>query len=131
MKVPDSWWVHSGSSGNELHPGKIHSINFEQTKNRIFQLQLDDVDEPDLHPMRYDAVLAYADETCPSYSSFGLPAQFIPNPVNEIATSTPRTNSENCKEYIKTNPKNWTVLKDGKDGRTIDPIPYTGESGEF
>ena len=54
MKVPDSWWVYTGSStsnndssGNELHAGRIHSMDFEQTKNVIFKLQLDDVDEPD------------------------------------------------------------------------------------
>ena len=28
-------------------------------------------------------------------------------------------------------PTSRTVLKDGEDGRTIDPIPYTGESEEF
>ena len=39
--------------------------------------------------------------------------------------------SENCKEYIKTNPENLTVLKDGEDGRKINPVPYTGESEEF
>ena len=63
MKVPDSWWIHShnsgSSSGNHLHAGKIHFIDFEQNKNQNYwQLLLDNVDEPDLYPMRYDAVLA-------------------------------------------------------------------------
>ena len=62
MKVLGSWWDNSDSSGHQLHDGKIHFIDFEENENRIFQLQLDDVDEPDLYPMRYHAVLAYADE---------------------------------------------------------------------
>ena len=70
--------------------------------------------------MRYYAVLAHADDTCPFYSS----------PVNETATPRTSSESENCKECIKTNPENWAVLKDGDDGRTIDPILYTGESEE-
>ena len=54
--------------------------------------------------------------------------QLAPNPVNETATSS---GSGNCKEYIKTVPTRWTDLKnDGKDGRTIEPIPFTGESEE-
>ena len=125
MKVPGSWWDNTDSSGNHLHPGKIHSINFAQIENQNYwQLQLDDVDEPELYPMRYDAVVAYADESCPSYSSFRLPVELVPNPVNERA-------SQNCKEYIWTDPTYWTVLKDGEDVRIIEPIPYTGESEEF
>ena len=48
----------------------------------------------------------------------------VPTPVNKTA-------SQNCKEYIWTDPTSWTVLKDGKAGRTIESIPYTGESEEF
>ena len=64
MRISGSWWDNCGSSGNELHPGKIHSINFDLFENQNYwQLQLDDVNEPDLYPMRYYAVLKYADET--------------------------------------------------------------------
>ena len=45
MKVPDSWRIHSGSNGNignHLHPGRIHSIDFEQDQS-YFQLQLDNI----------------------------------------------------------------------------------------
>ena len=99
MKVPGSWWDNSDSSGHQLHAGKIHSIDFQKSQNRnqtYWQLQLDNVDEPDLYPMRYDTVLKYADECSPSYSSFRLPAQLVPNPVNETATipSTSETESE-------------------------------------
>ena len=33
--------------------------------------------------------------------------------------------------YQRTDPIDWTCLKDGAPGRHIDPIPYTGESEEF
>ena len=127
MNVPGSWWNNntsdSGINGIILHPGKIHSINFQQHRNQSFLLQLDDIDEPELYPMRYDAVVAFADECSESYSSFRLPSHLVPNPVNETATI-----HENCKEYIQTDPTCWTVLKDGKDGRSIETVPYTGES---
>ena len=80
--------------------------------------------------MTYDAVLAYADKTCSLYNSFRLPAQLVLNPGNEIAA--PRSSeSENCKECIHMKPENWIVLKDDEAGRTIEPIPFTGESEEF
>ena len=61
-------------------------------RNRFFLLQLDDVDEPELYPMRYDAaVLDYADVCSPSYSSFRLPAELVPSSVNETATQTVRS----------------------------------------
>ena len=113
MKVSGSWWTNStgntSSSGIILHPGKIHSVDFQAHRNRFFLLQLDDVDEPELYPMRYDAVLAYADECSELYDSFRLPSELVPNPVNEIAT-------QNCTEYTQTDPISWTVLKDGENG---------------
>ena len=39
--------------------------------------------------------------------------------------------SESSKEYVCTKAANWTVLDNGEDGRTIEPIPFTGESEEF
>ena len=67
-KVPVSWWIHNGSSGssgnsgNHLHPGRIHSIDFEQDQRYFQSVQLDNIVAPELYPMRYDAVLDYADE---------------------------------------------------------------------
>ena len=70
MKVPASWWDNSDDTAHQLHPGKIHSVDFRKSQNQNYwNLQLDDVDEPDLYPMRYDAVLKYADECSPSYSA--------------------------------------------------------------
>ena len=99
--MPGSWWHNSDSSGHQLHAGKIHSIDFQKSQNQNYwQLQLDDVDEPDLYPMRYDAVLKYADETCPSYSSFRLPVQLDLDSVNEPAMLRSESESKDCKEYI-------------------------------
>ena len=82
--------------------------------------------------MRYDAVLKYADETCPSYSSFRFPAQLLSNPVNETTTLllTSESETKSSKEYVCTKPANWSVLN-GEDGRAIESIPFTGESEKF
>ena len=104
------------------YAGKNHSIDFQKSQNQNYwKLQLDNVDEPDLYPMRYDAVLKYANKTCLSYSSFRLPVQLVPNPINETATIPPtsESKSQSSKEYVYTEPVNWTVLHDGEDGRII------------
>ena len=96
MQVPGSLRNKRGdscSSGIILHAGKIHCIDFEENKNRFFQLQLNDVNEPDLYPMRCDAALAYADERSASFDIFRLPAQLLSTPANKSATT-----AENCKE---------------------------------
>ena len=90
----------------------------------------DNINSSDLYSIRYDAVLAYADETCPFYSSCRLPAQLVPNPVNETALPV-STESESSKEYVCTKPENWRVLNDGEVGRTIKPVSFTGESEDF
>ena len=61
-------------------------------------------------------------EIVPSYSSIMLPVEFVANPINETTTS-----SENKKLYIRTDLTSWAIVKDGEDGRTIEPNPYTGE----
>ena len=52
IEVPSSWWDNnndSSGSPHQLYEDKIHSVNFEQTQNQNYwQLQLDNVDEPDL-----------------------------------------------------------------------------------
>ena len=127
MKVPAySWQNHSVRSGNHLYPGKNHFINFEQNQ-RHFQLQLDNLDEPELHPIRYETILPYADKCNPFYRSFRLPPQLLSNPVNESAS----TSCEKFKHCIRTDLTSWAVLKDNEAERTIQLIPYKGESEEF
>ena len=56
--------------------------------------------------------VVHADETCPSYSSFRLPAQLILNPANETATpASSESESKNCKEYVCTKPEDWTAMQ--------------------
>ena len=100
-------------------------MDFDQIKNQNYwQLQLDDVNEPDLYPMRYDVVLAYADECNVCFGSFRLHSYCVPNPSGKSAScSSMSTSSENCKEYVRKKPENcWTVLNVGEAGRTIGPI---------
>ena len=122
-------WNNRGNSiscETDLHPGKIHSINFEQSKKCCFQLQLDDADESESYPMVYDVALVYADECRTSFTDFRLPPYLLSNPVNESDTST-----ENCKrEYVSTNLESWTVSNNAEAGRTIQPNSFTGESKE-
>ena len=126
MQVPGFWW-HS-DYGNDLCPGRIHSVNFDDNGICFWLFQLDDPDyqdEDNLYPMRYDAVLAYADEDSSSFSSFRFPTQSLTNPSNESASAAATTIGQNCKEYIRKEPENWKLLKDGAPGRTIEPVPYT------
>ena len=80
MKVPDHWW--DGCTGRELYEGIIAAVNFDDHGDRFFQLELDE-EKGVLYPMRYDAVLHYADEEHSQFSSFQLPADPPSNPANE------------------------------------------------
>ena len=118
MNVPGSWWNKSDNSRTVLHLLKIHSIDFDQIENQNYLRfqSLDNVDEPELYLMRYDAVLAYADECSSSpYSSFRLSVELVPHPVNETAR-------QNCKEYIWTKPESWAVLKRAKMEEPLNPF---------
>ena len=132
MQVPGFWWHNSW--GNYLYPGWIDSVNFVDNGIRFWLYQLDDPDyqdEDNLYPMRYDAVLAYADEDSLSFSSFRLPTHSLTNPSNESASAAATTTDHNYKEYVRTEPENWKLLKDGAPGRTIEPVPYTGDYKDF
>ena len=51
------------------------------------------------------------------------------NCVSEKATmpASSESKSESSKECVCIEPVDWTVLKDGDDGRTIESIPFTGK----
>ena len=68
--------------------------------------------------MRYDAVVLYADEHCGSFPRFRLPAHSLTNPAGAKSVN------QKCKEYVRTDPESWNLLKDGIIGRTIDPFSY-------
>ena len=60
MLVESRWW--DGYDDGELNPGRIAAVDFNDANGRFFMLEIDS--EPGAHyPMRYDAVLHYADET--------------------------------------------------------------------
>jgi hypothetical protein len=82
MKVPESWWP--GYDGDELCPGRISAVDFDDEHGRFFHLELDDGDGP--YRMRYDAVLNYADEEHPTFNSFQLPSHLLSDPEDEEVT---------------------------------------------
>ena len=83
MLVESCWWPAYDDS--ELNPGRIADVNFDDPAGRFFLLELDD--EPGAHyPMRYDAVLKYADETHRNFHTFHLPIQLLPDPEDETIT---------------------------------------------
>ena len=85
-------------------------------------MQLDDVDEDELYPMTYDAVLKYANQFIGSFSSFRLQIHHpLIYPGNKLV-------NQNCKEYVRTNQESWNLLKDDTPTiRNINPIPYIGD----
>ena len=81
MNVPDDWW--DGFTGQKLNGGVIARVDFGIDRNKYFQLKLDG-ERGAYYPMRYDAVVCYADETHRSFSSFGLPAHAVSNPSQKV-----------------------------------------------
>jgi hypothetical protein len=81
MNVPDDWW--DGFTGHKLNGGVIARVDFGIDGNKYFQLELDG-ERSAFYPMRYDAVVRYADETHRAFSSFRLPAHAVSNPAQEV-----------------------------------------------
>ena len=71
LKVPEQWWP--GYSGNTLYAGQIAAVNFSDNAKRYFVFELDNEENGESYPMRYDAVLLYADKEHPSRKRFNLP----------------------------------------------------------
>ena len=78
MKVPERWW--DGCTGNTLFHGEITAIDFTDDAERYFKFRPDS-EKAKLYPMRYDAVLHYADEEHQSYSTYLLPSVHPAAPV--------------------------------------------------
>ena len=68
LKVPEHWW--NGCTGNTLYAGRISAINVSDHRQRYFMLEMDTGEE---YPVRYDAVLRYADREHLTHSGFNLP----------------------------------------------------------
>ena len=68
LKIPEVWW--NGCTGNTLYAGRISAINVSDHRQRYFMLEMDTGEE---YPVRYDAVLRYADREHLTHSGFNLP----------------------------------------------------------
>ena len=71
MKVPKRWW--DGCTGNKLFHGEVTAIDFTDGAERYFKFRLDS-EKGSSYPMRYDAILHYADDEHPRYSAYLLPS---------------------------------------------------------
>ena len=94
LKVPAHWW--NNCSGNTLYAGQIADINFSDDAKRYFMLKLDSEENRNLHTMRYDAVLRYADKEHPTHSRFDLPEK-PPAPADPNVT---KSGKRKCREEL-------------------------------
>ena len=138
MQVPGHWWP--GFSGNELNPGTIRALDFNEASSRFFQLELDS-ELGAFYPMRYDAVLHYADEVHPCFSRYRLPNEPPSNPRDENVSVRRQQRPDDSEEedseeetvnhniYKMTDPKDWRKIEGRSRGRTVEPIPFTRSDG--
>ena len=75
-----------------------------------------------------------SEEVCIARASTSMPA--LPgSPASNTDTDCETVASNESEEeytiYTRTDPEDWTCLKNGTPGRTIDPVPYTGDSEDF
>jgi hypothetical protein len=81
MNVLDDLW--DGFTSHKLNGGVIARVDFGIDGNKYFQHELDG-EHGAFYPMRYDAVVRYADETHRAFSSFRLPAHAVSDPAQEV-----------------------------------------------
>jgi hypothetical protein len=120
LKVPDSWWVSFKTSN--LNDGMI--VSFDSV-NQKWNLLLDDQDDDDVYLIAYDAVCEYANKQHSTFNQYQLP--YHPVLVGDDAIE-----SEDGTLYSLTPTEDWTRVNiEGDDGRSIDPIEWTGGNEEF
>ena len=83
MKVEDCWW--DGCTGSELYPGAIVDVDFSDEAGRFFILHLDG--DEFTYPMRYDAVLYYANEEHSNFHQSHLPCGMLEDPEDRALLS--------------------------------------------
>jgi len=130
VKVPEGWW--DGASGSDLFMGTIRGVNFNDTAERYFQFECDGDDVPGrLYPMRYDAVLHYADEEDERYSQFRLLSSPPGNPDGEEVRIHRRTlprqrrNPESSDENTNTTQSNDESESEPEEGEDRNYTTYT------
>jgi hypothetical protein len=110
VKIPDNWWV--GYTGSYLHDGK-------------WLIELDDHYDNDQYLIAYDAVCEYSNRQHSTSNRYQLPHLPVVEGDDEIET-------EDGTLYSLTPTEEWTrVGIEGGDGRSIDPIEWTGGDEEF
>ena len=139
LLVPDSWWP--GYDGEEKNHGVILSVDFTNTKQRFFNVDVDG----NVYCMRYAAVFHFADSSQRGFDRYRLPRHPVTSPEGEVWTCPSQQNQgfldtnagsisneeeEAHVRYMLTDPVDWTCVDDGS-GRWIDPVPYTGGNEHF
>jgi hypothetical protein len=120
MRVPDHWWERY--NGSNLNDGKIVSFDIDSQK---WNLLLDDVDDDDEYLMAYEAVCEYSNKQHSTFNRYQLPYELVVEGDDEIET-------EDGMLYSLTPTDEWIrVNDDDSNGRTIDPIEWTGGNEEF
>ena len=131
VKVPEGWW--DGASGSALFMGTIRSVDFNDTAERYFQFECDGDAVPGrLYPMRYDAVLHYADEEDERYSQFRLLSSPPANPDGEEVRihqrrtlPRQRRNPESSDENTNTTQSNDESESEPEEGEDQNYTTYT------
>ena len=114
MRVPDHWW--EGYNSYFLNDGKIVSFDIDTQKWNLLLDTRDDGD--DLYLMAYEAVCEYSNRQSSSFKEFQLPHQPLYHGEDQIDAGGVR--------YKRTPKEEWSQVEEG-GGRTIEPIPWTGD----
>jgi hypothetical protein len=121
MRVPDHWW--ESYNGSNLHDGKIVSFDVISQKWNLLLDTRDDGD--DLYLMAYEAVCEYSNKESSTFNEYQLPYLVVCEGDDQILT-------EEGTLYSLTPAEEWTRVDDNdNDGRTNDPIEWTGGNKEF
>jgi hypothetical protein len=118
MSVPDHWWKEYKSYGS--NDGRIVSFDVPTQRWHLLLDTLEDGD--DLYPMAYKAVCLYSNKQSSSFADFILPHKPIREGDDVIDAGGTR--------YKRSSAEEWTQVQEG-EGRTIDPIPWSGDQEEF
>ena len=107
MSVPQYWWL--GMLGQNLHQDFPH-LHLEDTN--ILLMKIDDINEQEMYPVRWDTVVKYVDVDAGTFSGYRLHAEFV------------------GKKYIQTKPEEWTKVNN-TNGRNVNAIPFTSNDVDF
>jgi hypothetical protein len=118
MRVPDYWWKEYKSFS--LNDGRIVSFDVPTQKWHILLYTPEDGD--DLYPMSHKAVCEHSNRHSSAFQDFILSHKAIYEGNDQIDAGGTR--------YKRSSPEEWSQVQEG-EGRTINPIPWTGGDEEF